>query len=88
MWLIFKFIKALEVIIIHYFADNTTFLCFYLSFLITDLYYLVPAVIAQILNPIVELVMPVGTPSKGAKGKIKIHLLTPEANLRNFFRAF
>ena len=39
------------------FANNTILLCFFFFFLITDLYFLILAVIAQILNPIAELVI-------------------------------
>ena len=49
------------------FASNTVFLCFYLFFLIIDLYFLIAAVIAQIFNPIAELVVPIGIPTKVAK---------------------
>ena len=33
-------------------------------FLIIDLYFLFPAVITQIFNPIAELAIPIGTPTK------------------------
>ena len=49
------------------FASNTVFLCFYLFFVIIDLYFLIAAVIAQIFNPIAELVVPIGIPTKLAK---------------------
>ena len=57
------------------FAGNTFFV-FLLHFLIIDLYRLVPAVIAQNFNPIVELVIPIGIPSKEAKSEIEIHVVT------------
>ena len=44
-----------------------------LFFLITDLYFLIPMVITQILNPIVELVIPIGIPTKEAKVEMEIH---------------
>ena len=40
------------------FAKNNILSCFFF-FLITDLYFLIPAVIAQISNPIAEHVIPV-----------------------------
>ena len=40
-------------------------------FLIIDLYVLVPALAAQILNPIAELVIPIGKPTKKAKAKME-----------------
>ena len=42
-------------------------------FSIIDLYFVIPAVIAQIFNPILELVIPIGIPSKEAKAEIEIH---------------
>ena len=43
------------------------------SFLIIDLYFLIHAVITQILNPIPELVIPIGIPTKKAKAEMEIH---------------
>ena len=51
-------------------------------FLIADLYFLIPAVIAQILNPIAELVIPIRIPSKEEKVEIEIHLVLAEAKIR------
>ena len=49
--------------------------------LIIDLYYfLIPEVIAQIFNPIEELVIPMGVPTKEPKAELKIHPLTVEIN--------
>ena len=48
-----------------YFASNTILSCFFFFlFLIIDLYFLIPAVIAQIFNPVAELVISIGMPSK------------------------
>ena len=58
------------------------FLCFLFFFLIIDLYFLIPATIAQILNPIAELVIPIEIPSKEAKAEIEIHPLIVEAKIR------
>ena len=45
-----------------------------LSFsLIIDLYFLIPAVMTQIFNPIVELAIPIGIPTKGAKAEMETH---------------
>ena len=41
-------------------------------FLITDLYLLILAVIAQIFYPIVELVIPIGMPIKEEKAEFEI----------------
>ena len=55
------------------FANNTVLPCFPFFFLIIDLYFLIPAVIGQIFNPIAELVIPIGIPSEEAKAEIEIH---------------
>ena len=44
-----------------------------LFFLITDLYFLIPTVITQIFNPIVQLVIPIGIPTKEAKIEMEAH---------------
>ena len=46
------------------FANNTLLSCFFFFFLIIDLYFLIPAFIAQIFNPIAELVIPIGQEAK------------------------
>ena len=55
------------------FANNTILSCFFFFFLIIDLYFLIPAAIAQFFNPIAELVIPIGIPIKEAKVEIEIH---------------
>ena len=52
-----------------------------LFFLIIDLRFLIPAVIAQIFNPIAELVIPIGIPSKEAKVEIEIHPIIVEVKI-------
>ena len=42
-------------------------------FLIIDLYFLIPLVIAQIFNPIAELVNRIGIPTKKAKAEMETH---------------
>ena len=44
---------------------------FFFFFLILVLYFLIFVVTAQIVNPIAELVIPLGIPSKEAKAKIE-----------------
>ena len=65
--------KALDIktsIIFHFgFPNNTILSCFFLFFVIIDLYFLILAVIAQIFNPISELVIPIGIPMKEAKAE-------------------
>ena len=51
-------------------------------FLIIDLNLLIPAAIAQIFNPIAELLIPIGIPNKEAKAEIKIHPIIVEAKIR------
>ena len=63
------------------FAINTILSCFVLFFLIFDLYFLIPAVITQICNPIIELVIPIGIPTKEAKAEIETHPVTVESNI-------
>ena len=58
------------------------FLIINLYFLIINLYFLIPAVIAKTFNRNAELVIPIGTPSKKAKVKIKIHSVIVEAKTR------
>ena len=55
------------------FANNTIFSCFLFFFFIIDLYFLILGVIAQIVDPIAELVISIGIPSKEAKTEIEIH---------------
>ena len=55
------------------FANNTILSCFFLFFLIIDLHFLIPAVTAQIFNPIAGLLIPIGIPSKEAKAEMKTH---------------
>ena len=63
------------------FLNSTILSCFF--FLNIDLYFLITAVIAQIFNPIAELVIPIGILSKEAKVKIKTHPVIAEAKIRN-----
>ena len=51
-------------------------------FLILDLYLLIPAVIAQIFNPIVELVIPIRMPTKEEKAEMETHPVILEAKIR------
>ena len=54
--------------------------------LIIDLYYfLFPAVIAQIFNPIEELVIPMGILTKESKAELKRHSLTVQINRKEAF---
>ena len=44
--------------------------------------FLIPAVIAQIFNPIAKLVIPIGIPSKEAKVEIEIRPVIAETERR------
>ena len=55
------------------FASNTILSCFVFFFLIIDLYFLIPAVIAQIFPKIAELVIPTGIPTKEANIEMETH---------------
>ena len=66
------------------FADKTRLSCFFIFSLIIDLYFLIPAAIAQNFNPIAKLVVPVGIPSKEAKAEIEIHPAIVQAKIRKF----
>ena len=67
------------------FASNTISSCFFFFFLIISLYFLIPVVIAQILNPIAELVIAIGILIKEAKAEIEIYPVTVEAKIRKMF---
>ena len=55
------------------FARNAILSRLFFFFLIIDLYFLVPAVIAEMFNAIAELVIPLGIPIKKAKTEIQIN---------------
>ena len=63
------------------FADNTLLSCFFFFFLIVDLCFLIGAVIAQIFNPIAELVIPIGIPTKEAKAEMETHPVIVETSV-------
>ena len=75
--LIFESIKVLEIktsmLFNLDFANNTILLYCIFFFLIIGLYYLIPAVIAQIFNPIAELVISKGIKSIEVKAETEMH---------------
>ena len=85
-WLIIELIKALEIdasmLLNLDFANNTILSCFLFFSFIIDAYFLIPKAIAQIFNPIEELVIPTGIPRKEAKAEIEIHPVIVEAKIR------
>ena len=54
----------------------------FIFFLIIDLYFLIPAVLAQIFNPIVELVIPIGILIKEVKVEMETYPVIVEAKIR------
>ena len=54
----------------------------FLFFLIIDFYFLIPASIAQIFNPIPELVIPTGIPTEEEKVEMETHPVIVEAKIR------
>ena len=80
--MIYESIQALEIktlIVFNLVFDSNTILsCFFLFLLIIDLYFLIPAVNSQTLNPTSELAIPPGTPINEANGEIETELLTAE----------
>ena len=60
------------------FASNTILSCFFFFFLIIGL---IPAVIAQIFNAIMELVIPIGIPTKKTKAEMETHPLIVEITI-------
>ena len=63
------------------FANGTILLCVFF-FLIIHLHFLIPAIIAQIFNPIAELVNPNGIPNKEANAEIEIYPVIVELKMR------
>ena len=61
------------------FVNNTILSWFFLFFLITDLCFLIPAVITEVFNPTAELATPAGIPTKEAKAEIE----AASSNCRN-----
>ena len=53
-------------------------------FLIIDLYFLIPAFVSQIFNPIAELVVTIEIPSKETKLEVEIHPIIVAAKIRTF----
>ena len=58
------------------FANNTVLSCFF--FLIIDLYFLILAVITQVINSFAELVIPTGIPTKEENAEMETYPETVE----------
>ena len=68
------------------FANNTFLSCFFFFFwliiVIIDLYFLIPAVIAQMFNPVTDFVILIGISTKEAKAKMETHRIIAEAEIK------
>ena len=53
------------------FANNTILSTFFFFFWFIDLYILITSVIEQVFNPIAELLIPIGIPTKEAKAELE-----------------
>ena len=63
------------------FTSNTILSCFFFFFVIIDLYYLIPEVIEQIFNPIVELVIPIEIETNEVNAEIETQTFEVTNNL-------
>ena len=67
------------------FANNTILFCFFIFFLIIDLYFLIPAVIMKISFAAVELAIFTGISTKKAEAaEIEIHPVTAKAKITKY----
>ena len=64
------------------FANNAISSCFLLFFLIIDLYFLILAFIAQMFDPVVELIIPLEISTKEPKAEMVIHAETSKTKVR------
>ena len=63
------------------FTSNTILSCFFFFFVIIGLYYLIPEVIEQIFNPIVELVIPIEIETNEVNAEIETQTFEVTSNL-------
>ena len=66
-----------------HFTDNTILSCLFFFYLIINLFFLIPALITKILNPIAEMVITIGIPSKETKEEMEPYPVTVEAKIRS-----
>ena len=64
-----------------FFASNTILSCLFFFFLIIDLYFLIPAVIAQAFTTTSEIPIPSGKVTKEAKAVIEPHPVTTKSKI-------
>ena len=51
-------------------------------FIFIDLYFLILAIIAQVFNPVTELVIPIGISTKEAEAEMETHPVVVKAKIR------
>ena len=66
------------------FPNNIILSYFFIFFFIIDLYFFIPAVIAQFFIPTAELVIPAGTQTNKANTEIETQLVIVEAKISKF----
>ena len=66
------------------FANYIILSCFFLFFLFIDLNFIIPAVVTQIFNPVAELVIPIGIPTKEAKAEMETHSVIAEIKISDY----
>ena len=85
LWLILESVKHFETkastIFNLDFANDNNLLGFFFFFLVTDLYFLVPAFVTQIFSPVEELLLSIRAPTKEAKAEMETHPVTIETNI-------
>ena len=64
------------------YANNTILSCSFFFFLVIDLYFLIPVVVAQIFHPIAELAIPIEMPIKEEKAENQIDPVIVETKTR------
>ena len=62
-------------------ANNTILSCFFCFCLTIDLYFLIPAVIAQMVNLTIELTMSIRIPIKEEKAEIETQPVTTKVKI-------
>ena len=63
------------------FVNNTILSQLFLFFLIINLYFIIPAIIAQIFNQTAKLVIPIEIPTKETKAEMETHLVIVEITI-------
>ena len=65
-------------------ANKAVLICFLFFLLIIDSFFSLTSVVSQFFNPIAELVISIGIPSKESKAEIEIRLVTVEPKIRKY----